>query len=268
MVGSRVAVVTMAVSLDGPPRVSAAGVATHGQRARHDHFQLPRLWSLHLYRYQAVLILDSVRTPIRPGTVSLVAPGVDIRYEYEGPSEHVFAHLDLPSDGPTRQVPAIQDAGAQTPLLSELMLRVVTSLHTDPVQASSQAWAVLHRLAALATGSATGPHAGVTAALSYVESHLAQPLSVSELARTVGLSHNHLTRLFKKTTGQTVVAYIRRRRLTQAAHLLRNSTLPISAVARSVGYDNLQAFNKASRAELGAPPRLARASARQSEPRV
>lgn len=252
---------TAPVPLDAPPRVVGAGVAVHGARGRHDHFALPDFWSLHVYRYHATLVLDGRPHRLRPGSVSLVAPGVDIRYDYEGPSEHVYAHLALGTKGATRAVRAVQDAGAQTPLLTDLMLQVVTTLTSDPVQASSQAWAVLHRIAALSAAPTASTHTGVTAAISYIESNLARPLSIAAIARTVELSHNHLTRLFGEATGQTVVAYIRRRRLLQAAHLLRSTTLGVSAVARSVGYADLQAFNKACHRELGASPRAIRASA-------
>lgn len=54
------------------------------------------------------------------------------------------------------------------------------------------------------------------------------------------------------------MAYIRRRRLERAHHLLRASTLSIPAVAAAVGIPDLQAFNKACRRELGAPPRVLR----------
>jgi transcriptional regulator GlxA family with amidase domain len=98
----------------------------------------------------------------------------------------------------------------------------------------------------------------VAEALAYIEQHLPAPITVPEIAVSVGLSHNHLTRLFHADTGTTVVAHIRRRRLERAAHLLRESTLSIPAVAASVGIPDLQAFNKACRRELGASPRAIR----------
>ena len=94
--------------------------------------------------------------------------------------------------------------------------------------------------------------------MDHIEARLAEPLSVPEIARRAGLSHNHLTRLFRMHTGDTVVAYIRRRRMARAEHLLRRSTMPIPAVAASVGIGDLQAFNKACRRVLGASPRSLR----------
>jgi transcriptional regulator GlxA family with amidase domain len=81
-----------------------------------------------------------------------------------------------------------------------------------------------------------------------------------------GVSHNHLTRLFHAETGQTVIAYIRQRRLTRARHLLVSSTLSIPAVAASVGIPDLQAFNKACRRELGGPPRAIRHAVGRAAP--
>ena len=58
-----------------------------------DDFRLPDLWSLHLYDYTALLEVDQVPYAITPGCVSLVPPGAQIRYRYEGPSRHLYAHL-------------------------------------------------------------------------------------------------------------------------------------------------------------------------------
>ncbi len=60
-----------------------------------------------------------------------------------------------------------------------------------------------------------------------------------------------------------MVGYVRRRRLEEAEHLLRNSTMP---VARMVGILDLQAFNKACRREFGHPPRALRDTDRGEGP--
>jgi transcriptional regulator GlxA family with amidase domain len=121
---------------------------------------------------------------------------------------------------------------------------------------TAEVWAALWYVAGLSSpAEADRPHAAVASAISYIESHLADPLTVPDVARAAGISHNHLTRLFRAETGDTVVAHIRRRRLERARHLLRESTLSIPAIAASVGIGDLQAFNKACRSGLGASPR-------------
>ncbi|MCG5216364.1 helix-turn-helix domain-containing protein [Streptosporangium sp. KLBMP 9127] len=246
----------MTVRLDDPPVVVNLGVGVHGITTRRDVFLLPDLWQLHLYGYAARLVVGGTTHPIRPGHVSLIPPGQQVQYFYNGRSEHLYAHLRLPDAGQARTVPLMQDAGAETPLLGGLLQQAVAVAHAVPAMAAAEVWTVLWHVVRLA--EAQGPHAAVRTAIAHIESNLAEPLTVPDIARAAGVSHNHLTRLFRAETGANVVAYIRRRRLEQARHLLRESTLPISAIAAAVGIPDLQAFNKACRRELAAPPRAIR----------
>ncbi|MFI1963264.1 helix-turn-helix domain-containing protein [Streptomyces pathocidini] len=251
------------VRLDEPPRVVNSGASVHGTAALRERFLLPDLWQLHLYGYEAELTVDGVVHALRPGCVSLIPPGAKVQYVYRGPSEHLYAHLRLGGRGPARSVPVVQDAGADTPVLSGLMLQAIAAAPHTPARSSAEVWAVLWRVAQLAERVAAGQRQNAVAtAIAYIESHLASALTVPEVARAAGVSHNHLTRLFRAETGSTVVAHIRRRRMERARHLLRESTMSIPAVAASVGIGDLQAFNKTCRRELGASPRAVRTADR------
>lgn len=243
------------LALDEPPEVVNVGVGVHGTRGLHDVFQLPDLWQLHLYGYAAELTVEGTTHPIRPGHVSLIPPGTEVHFRYRGRSEHLYAHLRLHA-GPHRRVPLMQDAGAETPLLTSLMRAAVLA---EPARAVAEVWTVLWRVAHLTVPDRPGrAHPAIAAALAHIEANLGEPLTVPGVARVAGVSHNHLTRLFHAETGDTVVAYIRRRRMDKARHLLRESTLPIASVAAEVGIPDLQAFNKTCRRELGAAPRTIR----------
>ncbi|MFE9453488.1 helix-turn-helix domain-containing protein [Streptomyces sp. NPDC006739] len=250
------------VRLDEPPVVANVGVGVHGPAGHTDVFRLPDLWQLHLYRYEADLTVDGTAHTIRPGRVSLVPPATTVRYRYRGRSEHLYAHLRLPADGGPRTLPVMQDAGPELPALSALMLQAVAAWPSTPVRAAAEVWAALWRVAHLTPPAPqsprNSPHPALATAISHIESRLADPLTIPGVARAAGVSHNHLTRLFRAATGDTVVAYIRQRRLERARHLLRESTFSISAIAATVGIPDLQAFNKACRRELGASPRAVR----------
>ncbi|MET7617762.1 helix-turn-helix domain-containing protein [Streptomyces sp. NPDC005408] len=249
------------IRLDEPPRVSDIGVGVHGVTGRHDVFRLTGLWQLHLYGYEGELALGGTTHRIRPGRVSLIPPGEEVHFHYRGRSEHLYAHVQLSVSGKRHTVPVMQDAGADAPLLSALLRRGVTAMPGAPSRAAAAAWAALWQVVELSTPARTeGPPPAVAAAMAHIEAHLAVPLTVPEIARAAGVSHNHLTRLFRAQTGLTVVAYIRRRRLERARHLLRASTLAIPAVAAAVGIPDLQAFNKACHRELGGSPRAVRTS--------
>lgn len=247
------------LALSEPPEVANVGVGLHGTRRLHDVFRLPDLWQLHLYGYAGELTVEGVTHPIRPGHVSLVPPDVEVHFRYRGRSEHLYAHLRLPGAHERRTVPLMQDAGAQTPLLTGMMRSAMPAV---PARTAAEIWAVLWRVAHLTALDQEGrAHPGVAVAIAHIEANLAEPLTVPGVARVAGLSHNHLTRLFRAETGDTVVAYIRRRRLDRARHLLRESTLPVASIAAEVGIPDLQAFNKACRRELGGAPRTIRTGA-------
>ncbi|WP_299537127.1 helix-turn-helix domain-containing protein [uncultured Streptomyces sp.] len=248
--------------LERPPRVAGSGTAVHGTDTRSEVFRLPDLWQLHLYRYSAELVVDGVPHMIRPGHVSLVQPGSVVEFRYTGRSEHLFVHFAAGAqDGPGLPLPVAQPAGPEAGALTDTLRRAVAAAPHSPARASVEVWSALWRVCDIAAraGSATGAHTPVGRALAHIESRLPRPLTVPEVAAAAGVSHNHLIRLFRAETGDTVVAHIRRRRMERARHLLRESTLSIPAVAASVGVPDLQAFNKLCRRELGASPRAVRA---------
>jgi len=254
-----------------PPVVVNQGRGTHGVHRSEDVFQLPQLWSLHLYGYAADLEVDGVAHPITPGSVSLVPPASLIRYRYRGPSQHLYAHLRAPrlAPGPggepaASRLAVLMHPGADLPRIAELMESAVASAVARPERTRADVWTVLLRLADRAEADGERPAGGdpartvpdyVAATVSLVESRLAEPLTVPAIAAAVGVSPGHLTRVFSARTGETVVGYLRRRRVEHARHLLTSSTMSISAVAASVGIPDLQAFNKTCRAVTGRSPR-------------
>jgi AraC-like DNA-binding protein len=253
---------SVSLRLGEPPEVVNAGVGVHGVSTACEVFRLPDLWQLHLYGYLGELSVGDTVHAIRPGHVSLVPPDTEVRFHYRGRSEHLYAHLRLPGAGVPHTVPLMQDAAAEGALLAGLLRHAVAAMPVSPPRASAEVWAVLWHITQLTAAEQPGrQHPVVAAAQAYIEEHLAGPLSVPGIAHAAGVSHTHLTRLFRAETSLTVVAYVRRRRLERARHLLQASTLAIPAVAAAVGIADLQAFNKACRRELGAGPRAVRAAA-------
>lgn len=82
----------------------------------------------------------------------------------------------------------------------------------------------------------------VTAAIDYIENHLAGPLTLDTVAAGVHCSKYHLHRTFSNLTGLTLHDYIQRRKLTESAKLLVFSAEPILDLALLAGYESQQAF--------------------------
>jgi AraC family transcriptional regulator len=249
--------------LQESPEVVNVGVGVHGVHGLRDVFRLPDLWQFHLYGYSAELTVNGSTYSVRPGSVSLVPAGVQVTFTYRGRSEHLYCHFRPSAVGEPLSVPVVQEAGTAAPVLSDLLRQAIEASPSGTARVAAEVWTALWRVSELGTalpdGGGAAMHPAVSAAIAYIEANLARPLTVPDLARAGGVSHNHLTRLFRAETGTTVVAYIRLRRMARARHLLVSSTLSIPAVAASVGISDLQAFNKACRRELGGPPRTVRA---------
>ncbi len=77
---------------------------------------------------------------------------------------------------------------------------------------------------------------------------------VAELARNAGYSADHFTRLFCHVTGLGPEAFIIRARITRAQQLLRETELPVGAVAEALGYCDPYFFSRQFKQQSGLTP--------------
>jgi AraC-like DNA-binding protein len=83
-------------------------------------------------------------------------------------------------------------------------------------------------------------------------------LSVDWVARSLHASPGYLSRLFRSTTGETLVAHIEAQRVSRAQYLLETTTLNVTEVARATGYDDPSYFARRFRRHAGTTPRAYR----------
>jgi AraC-like DNA-binding protein len=79
-------------------------------------------------------------------------------------------------------------------------------------------------------------------------------LSVHALATELGWGREHFTRQFKQTTGLSVQAYITRRRLRLAGHLLRTTRRTLDVVAADSGLRSANYLCRMFRQHVGVSP--------------
>lgn len=92
------------------------------------------------------------------------------------------------------------------------------------------------------------------AAAIAVQADLTTTPSLSGLARTLGCSPFHLSRVFREETGLSLRAYVKRLRARTAAEHLTTQGADLSALAQRLGYADHSHFTNAFRAEWGLPP--------------
>jgi AraC family transcriptional regulator len=95
-------------------------------------------------------------------------------------------------------------------------------------------------------------------ALWFVESHLADALTLDEVAVIAGISRFHMVRAFAAATGLSVMRYVRARRLSEAARVLANGAPDILSVALEADYGSHEAFTRAFRDHFGVTPEAVR----------
>ena len=83
----------------------------------------------------------------------------------------------------------------------------------------------------------------------------AEPPSLRELARQVGLNDRKLKQGFRCLFNTTVFGYLQEHRMQQAKQLLHQPNLTIAAVAARVGYRNPEAFSTAFRRKFSISPK-------------
>lgn len=91
-------------------------------------------------------------------------------------------------------------------------------------------------------------------ALDYIEASLGTSFSLGEVAREAGMSAFHFSRTFHAITGEPVSDYVRKRRLTKAAALLRETDTGVLDIALEVGFEGQAAFSRAFARRYGLPP--------------
>ena len=91
-------------------------------------------------------------------------------------------------------------------------------------------------------------------AIAHIHENLAQNISVSELARIAGFSESYFSKLFRQTTGQSVITYQNTLRLNQAKSLLQLGDCNVSEAAAAVGFRDIYYFSRLYKKMMGTPP--------------
>jgi AraC family transcriptional regulator, transcriptional activator of pobA len=88
-----------------------------------------------------------------------------------------------------------------------------------------------------------------------IERRFAGPLSLRDVADSIGVTPGYLTTLVRRRTGRTVVDWITEQRMVRARCLLTETDLPVGEIARRVGLPDPGYFARVFRHSNGMTPR-------------
>ena len=90
--------------------------------------------------------------------------------------------------------------------------------------------------------------------MNHIDSNIYNMRGLESLTESFSYNYNYLSNLFKKTTGETLVSYYKRKRLETARAMLSQEKVKITDVALSLGYSSVYTFSRAYKAAYSMSP--------------
>jgi AraC-like DNA-binding protein/ligand-binding sensor protein len=106
----------------------------------------------------------------------------------------------------------------------------------------------------------------VASAKEFVQAHVEEPITLSQVVEHVHVSRFYFCKLFKKATGMTLTEYVARARVEKAKTLLVDPSLRVSEVVFAAGFGSIPRFNSLFKRHVGMAPTEYRATLRSQLP--
>ncbi len=111
------------------------------------------------------------------------------------------------------------------------------------------------------TGVDTTHMTDMVKVMKYIDSRIAEKLTLEELSSVAGMTPTYFSALFKRLNGISPWEYITTRRIEQAVRLITSEgDMTMLEVALSCGFNNTANFNKAFKSHTGITPSFLRAN--------
>lgn len=95
----------------------------------------------------------------------------------------------------------------------------------------------------------------IVSAISYINRHYNEPVSLEQAAERAHMSRYHFCRIFHGATGATFLEYLYNVRLAKAHQLLLGSDLSLSEIAARCGFSSTSHLTRIFKNTYGMPPR-------------
>lgn len=202
----------------------------------------------------------------RPSTVAVTHAGCDVYSSSELGGEYLALQLSSPQhsgfevmiDRPAVTNLSVNRAGDYARQLRRLLLQIDADPCLLEHAALSFADSVLDGLDLLVSGVERGAPSLSDRRLrdlnDYVEAYLSERISVSTMARIVGLRPRFFLRAFRAATGTTPHAYLIERRMEIARRKLRETSESVTSIAYATGFAGASHFATQFKRSFGMTP--------------
>lgn len=225
--------------------------------------------------YQLVLVyagqmsawIDGAPLIAGENTTTLLFPGHTITFKFDPHQEthHAWMHLtlpDLPEAVRTRLgriAPVIPLSSVMHTLMEQLLTQRASTLPTaseiSEAIALQMFWQFVGEAEQLpACNRSNAPAATVEKAQYYINYHVHESLTLSQIAQSVSMSPTHLIRLFKRALAMTPMDYLWQQRVKMGIELLEQTGLSVKEISVTCGFKTSFHFSRRVKEATGCTP--------------
>ncbi len=255
---SGAATVTPQAHMRDDPRLDYLFVVAGGDPARHDRRQI--------INYLARMARAGVTLGgVSGGPIVLARAGLmegrrmTVHWEHAAALSEISPHLLIERTLYVIDRDRVTCAGGTAPM--DLMHALITRHHGAPFARLVSDWFMHTEVRPSAGPQRAGlvervgsNNAAILYAVEMMESHVADPVTLEDLAQVAGVSPRQLNRLFREKLGLATMRYYRDLRLEKAQGLLRNAPMSLTEIALATGFASSSHFSRAYSARYGEPP--------------
>lgn len=221
-------------------------------------------WEVHYYRVgNIVAVINGREYPARPGVITVVPPGVRHGEIAHTDYENYWIRIDAPSEYSWPLV-TVDDENASIGQTARSLLREnqFPAVGMDEMQQLLLAQLDIQLLRMREQVSLSRAERLVREAEWTIHERINQPLSIEEIAVTLGVSTSRLRAAFAECRSESPLAVLHRIRADHAVRIIRStssSAASLEAIAYSCGYDSASHLSRHVRRRTGMSPGQLRA---------
>lgn len=207
------------------------------------------------------LVINGKEYTFGPGQCYVLLPGDTVTQmsDAKQPRGGIYCILDAPmlaqyfkASGITSENPFIPEQ--LFPQVQRWLTKMLADFNSRDAGAPlRQAGNIYGLLGALLQEKPAARTDAISKAIGIMDTDYSEPLSMEELARTLGLERTYFSSLFKEKTGYSPYRYLTALRIKKACLLLTETELSVSEVAELVGLD-ARNFARLFKKEIGKTP--------------
>jgi len=227
-----------------------------GKTTSHSH----DFWQLEIVIHGHIpAVVCGRRIILNAGEMLLIKPGSEHEFTYEAPGT---SWITLKFDTEENMEEPIESVIRHSLFTNRLISSLEAIIHSTILEVYEKK-AVEGHIEALFcylkstefTRSADKKNSFIADITGYIRGHDGMQISINELAAKLSYTRSHLSKEFKKQTGECLKSYIDRIRLDKAREMLSYSDFSISDISFQLGFKDIFSFSRFFKHRTGTSPR-------------